>query len=321
MLYLDYNAAAPMKPAVLAATAEAMEHVGHPASRHRFGRSARKRVEEARARVAALVGASPAQVFFASDTAVDRFGWAWPLPPEDPTAFAALLRRASGPSPFVLPMVDAATGALQPVRQMADLALSSGHVPLVDLTQALGRLPVDFRALGVPAARFAASAIGGPPGCCALIAASSMILPFAFRPTRDRCDNVPAIVGFGVAAQLAVDDLRRVPLLRRWRDELETALIDEGDSAIEILARDCARVATTTCFAHRGVRARDLAQALDRAGFAVGLVARRSSFEGEALSLSFGWQTQAKDLRRFLDVWRALISAEARGDGFHSFAA
>ena len=62
--YLDYNATAPMRPAVADAMAAALGAFGNPSSVHRFGRAARQRVEEARATVAALVGARPGQVVF-----------------------------------------------------------------------------------------------------------------------------------------------------------------------------------------------------------------------------------------------------------------
>ena len=63
-VYLDYNATAPVKPAVVAAMAEVLSRVGNPSSAHAFGRLARRVVEGAREQVAALVGAAPAQVIF-----------------------------------------------------------------------------------------------------------------------------------------------------------------------------------------------------------------------------------------------------------------
>lgn len=64
--YLDYNATAPMRPAVADAMAAALGATGNPSSVHRFGRLARQRIEEARGTVAALVGARPGQVVFTS---------------------------------------------------------------------------------------------------------------------------------------------------------------------------------------------------------------------------------------------------------------
>jgi cysteine desulfurase len=54
-IYLDHNATTPVKPEAAAAMAEALAECGNPSSVHRFGRLARRRVEDARDRVAALV--------------------------------------------------------------------------------------------------------------------------------------------------------------------------------------------------------------------------------------------------------------------------
>jgi cysteine desulfurase len=64
--YLDWNATAPLRPQARAAMAAAMEVVGNPSSVHAEGRAARSILEEARARVAAAVGAEPRNVIFTS---------------------------------------------------------------------------------------------------------------------------------------------------------------------------------------------------------------------------------------------------------------
>ncbi len=63
-VYLDYNASAPLRPGVLEAMLEALREGGNASSVHRVGRRARHLIEDARARVAALVGAAPEQVVF-----------------------------------------------------------------------------------------------------------------------------------------------------------------------------------------------------------------------------------------------------------------
>ena len=64
--YLDYNATAPLREPALGAMTHALAHLGNPSSMHAEGREARRLVEEARAKVAALVGAKPANVIFTS---------------------------------------------------------------------------------------------------------------------------------------------------------------------------------------------------------------------------------------------------------------
>ena len=62
MAYLDHAATTPMLPEAIAAVAEAMGQVGNPSSLHAAGRAARRRVEEARERLAAALGARPSEV-------------------------------------------------------------------------------------------------------------------------------------------------------------------------------------------------------------------------------------------------------------------
>ena len=65
-VYFDYNATTPLKPAVVDCVYEILTDVGNASSVHGFGRAARKRIEDARAQVAALTGAQPAQIVFNS---------------------------------------------------------------------------------------------------------------------------------------------------------------------------------------------------------------------------------------------------------------
>lgn len=66
-VYLDHAATTPPHPEVIAAMAEAMEHTfGNASSLHAWGRDARRALEEGREKVAALIGAQPAEVFFTS---------------------------------------------------------------------------------------------------------------------------------------------------------------------------------------------------------------------------------------------------------------
>src|SRR5262247_3530106 len=65
-IYLDWNATTPLRPEAKAAMAHAWEVGGNPSSVHAEGREARRLVEDARAAVAASVGADAANVVFTS---------------------------------------------------------------------------------------------------------------------------------------------------------------------------------------------------------------------------------------------------------------
>ena len=65
-IYLDHNATAPLRPEARAAMLACLDAPMNPSSAHREGAAARRCVEDARADVAALIGARPAEIVFTS---------------------------------------------------------------------------------------------------------------------------------------------------------------------------------------------------------------------------------------------------------------
>lgn len=118
------------------------------------------------------------------------------------------------------------TGTVQSVREIAEIAHRRGAVMHTDAVAALGRMPVDARELGVDALSFSARPLYGPPGAGALYIKKGTRL----RPQveggvqedgrRGGHENMPAIVGFGRAAELAANEMPgRIDRLKRL-DEL-----------------------------------------------------------------------------------------------------
>jgi cysteine desulfurase len=67
MIYLDYNATTPVAPSAIEAMLPFLsEHYGNPSSSHALGRACQEAIEDARSKVAALIGADPDEVFFTS---------------------------------------------------------------------------------------------------------------------------------------------------------------------------------------------------------------------------------------------------------------
>jgi cysteine desulfurase len=95
-VYLDWNATAPLRPDARAAMIAALDQVGNPSSVHHEGRAARRLIEEARERVAALVGAEPRNLVFTSGgTEANMMALSPALePPERKSGFHRLLTSA-----------------------------------------------------------------------------------------------------------------------------------------------------------------------------------------------------------------------------------
>ncbi|KAB2937310.1 MAG: cysteine desulfurase [Hyphomicrobium sp.] len=215
--YLDCNASAPLRPAARAAMLAAHDAIGNPSSVHAEGRRARAIIDTAREQVAALIGAKPSEVVFASgateaNNCVMAAGWEAicvsaiehdsvlaparacgarliELPAgaggivDLPAVADALAHAAASGARTLLSVMLAnnETGVIQPVAQAAELARMHG-VPLhVDAVQGPGRLPVNFAELGADALVVSAHKLGGPRGVGALIVRDGVNLPALIR--------------------------------------------------------------------------------------------------------------------------------------------
>ncbi len=134
-------------------------------------------------------------------------------------------------------------GTLQPVAELAKVAHAHGAFFVCDAVQAVGRVPVDFRALGVDLAAMAAHKLYGPKGVGALWVRrhGPTLEPLMTgggqeRGLRPGTLNVPGIVGFGAAAKVAqeglAEEMARLSGLRsRMLARLGAELIRHGVSA------------------------------------------------------------------------------------------
>lgn len=178
------------------------------------------------------------------------------------------------------------TGVLQDVAALAEQARPTRAWFHSDAVQALGKIPVDFRTLGVNALTVSAHKIGGPKGAAALVLDKRVeITPLISgggheRGLRSGTENVAAIVGFGAACEIAVQRLDSEPRrLRALRDELERGLQQQG--ALIFGAEALQRLPNTVYFSIPGIDGETLVGKLDRVGFAVASGAACSSANPE----------------------------------------
>ncbi|MBD5805355.1 Cysteine desulfurase [Azoarcus sp. Aa7] len=360
-VYLDWNAAAPLEPAVRDAMLSWLgSRFGNASSRHEYGRQARAAVDEARARVAVAVGAHATEVIFTSggteannlfvkgaaglmkpgliaisaiehpcvrepakqlrradwtlrEIAVDRAGLV------KRTDWLAVL--AAKPALVSVMLANNETGVLQDVATLAREAKEAGAWFHTDAVQALGKIGVDFRALGVNAMTLSAHKVGGPLGAGALVVDKRLELAPLLagggqeRGLRSGTENVAAIVGFGVACELAAARVSgENARLCGLRDTLEAGLAARG---MRIFSAGAPRLPNTVFFAAEGVDGETLVARLDRAGFACASGSACSSANPEpshtllamgveretargAVRVSLGRDTQEKHVVDFL---------------------
>ena len=367
--YFDHNATTPLDEGVLAQMLPFLkQEYGNASSRHDFGTRARRAVNRAREQIAGMVNVQPVQVVFVSGgteannlfirgaaaylkpsqvvvSAIEhpcvvkpaqdlaRQGWKLRKLGVDVQGRVDIAdAQAALREPTALVSVMLAsneTGVIQPVSQIAAMSREKRAWMHTDAVQALGKIAVDFEALGVHAMTLSAHKIYGPKGVGALIVDKRLELKPIIHGggheggMRSGTENVPAIVGFGAACELAA--VRMEAVAQRTRALRERT--EKGAAALgaEIFGRGAERISNTTYFAFPDIDGETLVIELDKAGFAVASGAACSSTSTEpsatllamgvgpelargAVRVSFGAQNTASEVEDFLKALGAAVS-------------
>jgi cysteine desulfurase len=223
------------------------------------------------------------------------------------------------------------TGVIHDVAALAMAARSTGAWFHSDAVQALGKLNIDFRALnaaGVHALTLSAHKANGPQGAAALVLDKRVeVQPLIAgggheRGLRSGTENIPAIVGFGVAAELAAQRVAELPeRMKGLRLRLEAGLWALG---ARIFAADARRLPNTSYFAFPDIDGETLVGKLDREGFAVASGAACSSANPEpshvlramgmapevargAVRVSLGAENTEVDIDQFINALQVTV--------------
>jgi cysteine desulfurase len=365
-VYLDHNASAPLGPEARAAMIAALDLDGNASSVHAEGRRARAVVEDAREAVAALVGAKPEDIVFTSGAtesnnwsiqcagmgagrrlavgAIEHESVLAPATKVDPDLVVlpcdgdgvvdvdpsvAILRGLEGEGGcFSLQFANGETGVIQNIAKAAAAMRAAGFAVHCDAVQAVGRIGVDFAALGLDLMSVSSHKIGGPKGVGALVIRDGFDLPPLMagggqeRRRRSGTENVAAIAGFGAAAKTARAGVGRMCDVARLRDMLEEGVAAVTPEAV-VIGRGAKRLPNTSCIAVTGAQAASLLIKLDLAGIAVSAGSACSSgkigsshvlaamgvekrLAQGALRISLGRTTTADEIERFLAAWEAI---------------
>ena len=173
------------------------------------------------------------------------------------------------------------TGVIQDVAAIAKLAKDQGAWMHTDAIQAFGKIALNFSDLNVHAMTISAHKIYGPKGAAALIVDKRLILkPLIYgggheNGMRSGTENIPAIVGFGVACELIKARVSEASAhIVRLREYLEQGLSALGAT---IFGQNAPRLPNTCYFAIPDIEGDTLVVKLDKAGFAVASGAACSS--------------------------------------------
>jgi cysteine desulfurase len=361
--YLDHNATTPLRPAAAAAMAEVLNLGGNPSSVHRLGRLARRAVEDARHRLAAVIGAEAAEIVFTSGgseannlamaghraasiiiAAIEHDSVRAPAHhngrpcreiaanPDgvvDLSALERALAEAPRPALVALMLANNETGVIQPVAEAMALARAHGAAVHCDGVQALGKMELNFSALGVDSLALSAHKIGGPLGAGVLVVRDRAALKAQIlgggqeSGRRAGTENVPGIVGFAAAAEAATSDREGLATVAALRGRIEDGLRRMTPELV-VHGAGARRLPNTACIGIPGVAAETAVIALDLAGVAVSSGSACSSGKvrpshvltamgaapdaaREAIRVSLGWNSRAEDAERLFAAWAERI--------------
>ena len=166
------------------------------------------------------------------------------------------------------------TGVVLPVAEMARMADERRIVCHIDAVQAAGKVSLDLAQVPAHLLSVAAHKFHGPKGAGALFVRSGLGLPPMLRGggqekgRRSGTENVPGIVGMGLAAEIAAAVWPvEMPRVARMRDEFEAGVGDRFAEA-RFHGDKAHRLPNTTNFALPGLDAQGLLAGLDRLGVA-----------------------------------------------------
>jgi cysteine desulfurase len=343
-IYLDHNATTPTRPEVVEALARALaENYANPASQHQPGQRAHRVLEDARERIAEILGANlsgptPDRLILTSGgtesnnlailgvagmdhqqqgghiviSAAEhpsviepaerllKAGWELDALGIDGNGVVRVERLAGLLNPRTrlvsVLLGNHDTGVVQPTPQVVEIC-NTANVPVhTDAVQAIGKLPVDFRALGVALMSIGAHKFQGPPGIGGLLVRHAVPLePVLYGGaqqwgTRPGTESVALVLGMLTALecwrQEQQDHRER---LERLRDRFESGLLAGYPGAV-VNGSGAPRLPNTSNIAFPGLDGQVLLMALDMAGIAcsVGSACSSGSTELSPTLLAMG---------------------------------
>jgi cysteine desulfurase len=196
------------------------------------------------------------------------------------------VRRALRPDTklITIMMANNETGVLEPVEEIGTIAAEADVYFHTDAVQAAGKVPINVKAIGCDLLSISGHKVHAPQGTGALyVRRGTMLRPLLYGGSHERSrragtENLPGIVGFGRAAEIARQSLAEGDgeKFAALRDRIENAVL-QGIEAVGVNGGGAPRVPTTTNIHFDFIEGEALVIALDLKGLAVSTGAACSS--------------------------------------------
>ncbi|NHH98655.1 Cysteine desulfurase [Candidatus Nitrosotalea sp. FS] len=309
MIYLDNAASTPVHEKVIEEMIPYFrEQYGNPSSIHRHGRLANAAIQSSRKRIASLINANSNEILITSggtesnNTAIygiasqskgkhiitsaiehdailepckrlEKEGCRVSFLPVDKHGFVNpedLKKEISNDTCLITIMyANNEVGTIQSIKKMVQIAREKNIIFHTDAVQAVGKIPIDVKELGVDLLSISSHKINGPKGVGALyirngVTISPLILGGGQENgLRSGTENVASIIGFGMACELAKNNMNEnTDYLKRLTTKLTTRVLHEIP-ATTLNGHPDIRTPNNTHFTFLGVNGEDLIIKLD----------------------------------------------------------
>ncbi|MBA4459217.1 MAG: cysteine desulfurase, partial [Nitrosopumilaceae archaeon] len=314
MIYLDNAASTQIHDDVLESMLPYLkEQYGNPSSIHRYGRLSRKAVEKARKQIASLINAEPSEIFITSggtesnNTALQGIATKHSsgqiiTSSIEHDAILEPCKKLSqeGFDVVYLPVNNFGTinlsdlknflsektrivsimfgnnevGTIQPIAEITKICHEHDVLFHTDAVQAVGKVPINVRELGVDLLSISSHKLYGPKGIGALyIKKGTLLNPLILgggqeHGLRSGTENVANVVGFGKACDIAKSNLNEnISHMKKLRNTLVQNVFD-GISQVTLNGDPENHLPNNAHFTFLGVNGEDLIIKLDEYGVA-----------------------------------------------------
>lgn len=347
MLYLDHAATSPLLPEVKKAMTEAMEELfGNAAAIHTPGHLAHECVEDARKTVAKLINAKPGEIIFTSgategnnavmhtfagkNIAVSPFEHPSVIKPAQKYAKKVTEKDAKL---FSTQLANQEIGTIFPVAELAKQSHDNNAYFHTDATQAISKIPIDVKKLGIDYLTFSAHKSGGPTGVGVLYVKDGA----PFKPLmlgghqengrRAGTHNTVGIIGLATAADYVIkNDTPAIyeKRIRPLRDLLEKRILTEIQGSEVNKQNGHVSLPNILNISFKGAEGESIQLMLDNAGVVVSTGSACASTDGKpspvlmalhgdaeiahsSIRFSLGLDTTKKDIDRVMSVLPSII--------------
>ena len=309
MIYLDNAASTPVHVQVLDEMIPYLqEQFGNPSSIHKYGRSADRAIKNARKQIANLINAEPKEILITSggtesnNTAIfgitqakkgnhiiissiehdailepckilEKKGFEITLIPVNDLGLINLkdIQNSISSKTCLVSIMFAnnEVGTIQPIEEISNICHQKNIPFHTDAIQAVGKVELDVKKLGIDMLSISSHKINGPKGVGALYIKNGIeIKPFIYgggqeHGMRSGTENVASIVGFGKACQLAKENMgRNISYLKNLQRKLITKVLEEIPH-VTLNGHKDQRIPNNAHFTFLGVNGEDLIIKLD----------------------------------------------------------